>query len=235
MNGREHRVTALRILHVDDEPDIREVVKLSLGLDPAFVVRSCDSGGAALAAAADWLPDLILCDVMMPVMDGPAMLLRLRESSHTARVPIVFMTGFTHGEEVDALRALGATGVIAKPLDPMTLVKSVRGHLRNAGIAALRGGFVKRMHANAAVLIKCRADLADAVLASAALGEIKAFAHALAGAAGIFGFQRVTESAAGVEKVIIERLRGNNAPGQVESALDRLLADMQQPQMARRE
>ena len=50
-------MTALRVLHVDDEPDIRKVVKLSLSLDPTFTILSCGSGAEALAAAPDWSPD----------------------------------------------------------------------------------------------------------------------------------------------------------------------------------
>ena len=80
-------MTSLRVLHIDDEPDIREVVELSLGLDPAFSVRSCASGADALAMAADWSPDMILCDVMMPVMDGPATLRALRDLPQTAATP----------------------------------------------------------------------------------------------------------------------------------------------------
>lgn len=53
-------MNAIRILHVDDEPDIREVVELSLGLDAAFATRNCGSGNEALAVAADWQPDIIL-------------------------------------------------------------------------------------------------------------------------------------------------------------------------------
>ncbi len=68
---RGGRMTALRILHVDDEPDIREVVEMSLDLDPDFVTRGCGSGSEALTVAGDWPPDIILLDVMMPVMDGP--------------------------------------------------------------------------------------------------------------------------------------------------------------------
>ena len=53
-DGRQGgRMSPVRVLHVDDEPDIREVVELSLGLDPDLQVRSCGSGGEALAAAAD--------------------------------------------------------------------------------------------------------------------------------------------------------------------------------------
>ncbi len=133
-------MTSLRILHVDDEPDIREVVELSLGLDPALSVRSCASGADALAMAADWSPDMILCDVMMPVMDGPATLARLRECPHTVNTPVVFMTARAQTRELEYFKSLGAIGVIPKPFDPMTLANAVRCHLRSAGLAALRGG-----------------------------------------------------------------------------------------------
>ena len=63
-------MTAFRVLHVDDEPDIREVVEISLALDSEFTVRSCPSGADAIVTAADWSPDLILLDVMMPGMEG---------------------------------------------------------------------------------------------------------------------------------------------------------------------
>ena len=63
-------MSALKVLHVDDEPDIRELVEISLGLDPELTVKSCPSGPDALAAAAAWSPDLILIDVMMPSWTG---------------------------------------------------------------------------------------------------------------------------------------------------------------------
>lgn len=85
-------MAALRVLHVDDEPDIRELVEISLSLDPEISVKSCSCGADALDAATEWAPDLILIDVMMPVMDGPETLGRLRERDATAGIPIVFMT-----------------------------------------------------------------------------------------------------------------------------------------------
>jgi CheY-like chemotaxis protein len=121
-------MTALRVLHVDDEPDIREVVEISLGLDPDFVTRSCGSGQEALTVVVDWPPDIILLDVMMPTMDGPATLARLRDNPGTASIPVVFMTARAQSREIDFFRSLGAAGVIPKPFDPMTLAASVRSH-----------------------------------------------------------------------------------------------------------
>lgn len=128
-------MTSLRILHVEDEPDIREVVEISLSFDPDFVTQSCDSGQEALAIAADWSPDIILLDVMMPVMDGPATLAQLQNNARTAEIPVVFMTARAQTHELDLFRSLGAVGVIPKPFDPMTLAATVRSYMRpaNAG------------------------------------------------------------------------------------------------------
>ena len=119
-------MASVRILHVDDEPDIREVVEIALGLDTAFAVRSCASGGDAIAAVADWLPDLILLDVMMPDMDGPATLAGMRARPQTAEVPIVFLTVCAQTRDMERFMSLGAAGVIAKPFNPMMLGALVR-------------------------------------------------------------------------------------------------------------
>jgi CheY-like chemotaxis protein len=118
----------LRILHVDDEPDIRELVHMSLSLDVSLSVKSCCCGSDALSAAADWAPDIILMDVMMPTMDGPATLQHLRENGATARIPVVFMTARAQTRELAHFLSLGAAGVISKPFDPMTLAGAVRGY-----------------------------------------------------------------------------------------------------------
>jgi CheY-like chemotaxis protein len=122
-------MSAVRILHVDDEPDIREIVDLSLGLNPDFQVRSCASGNEALTAAAEWSPMLILLDVMMPRMDGPTTLSHLRKNAPTSAIPVLFMTARAQPREVEQFIALGAQGVISKPFDPMTLAFTVRNHL----------------------------------------------------------------------------------------------------------
>jgi len=125
-------MTSLRVLHVDDEPDIRELVEISLSLDPGLSVKSCCSGNDALSAAIDWSPDLILMDVMMPVMDGPQTLGHLREHAKTAETPVVFMTARAQARELAHFLTLGAAGVIPKPFDPMTLAGTVKQYLRTS-------------------------------------------------------------------------------------------------------
>jgi len=123
-------MSEIRILHVDDEPDIREIVDMSLALNPDFEVRACASGADAIATAAQWSPYLILLDVMMPGMDGPTTLAQLRQNPQTCEIPVVFMTARVQASEIEQFVALGAQGVICKPFDPMTLAAEVQSHLQ---------------------------------------------------------------------------------------------------------
>jgi len=115
----------IRILYVDDEPDIREVGKLALEAVGGNVVEVCSSGAEALYALPRFKPDLILLDVMMPGMDGPTTLRKLRELPESQGVPAVFMTAKVQPQEIDELKRCGAVGVIPKPFDPMTLAQTV--------------------------------------------------------------------------------------------------------------
>ncbi len=116
----------LKVLYVDDEPDIREVATLALGLDPDFEVRSEASGAAGIATAAAWRPDAILLDVMMPSMDGLATLVQLRGNAATRDIPVIFVTARAQSREIAAFIKQGARKVITKPFDPMTLAADVR-------------------------------------------------------------------------------------------------------------
>lgn len=123
----------LRLMHVDDEPDIREVAAFALELDPAIVLTSVASGAEAVARLeAGARPDAVLLDVMMPSLDGPGVLARLRGIGGLERTPVIFMTARAQAAEVERLKALGAVGVIVKPFDPMTLAGQVRDLLAEA-------------------------------------------------------------------------------------------------------
>lgn len=112
------------ILLVEDDPAIQTVAKMALEVMGGFNVRTCGSGEEAIAAASEG-PQLILLDVMMPGMDGPTVLQRLRALPQTRAIPVVFMTAKTTAQEVAQLRALGALDVIAKPFDAMTLAAAL--------------------------------------------------------------------------------------------------------------
>lgn len=110
--------TLERILHVDDEADIREIVRVSLEAIGGFRVRSCASGAQAVASAPEFNPDLLLLDVMMPGMSGPETLAALRGGPAAVSAPAVFMTA---RDDAAPWRALGAVATIAKPFDPLRL------------------------------------------------------------------------------------------------------------------
>jgi CheY-like chemotaxis protein len=115
------------ILYVEDDPDIRTVAQMALEVVGGFSVTACASGAEALAAIErNLVPDLFLLDVMMPEMDGPATLSALRRLPSVVQVPAIFMTAKVQENEVALYKWLGATGVIAKPFDPMQLPQQLR-------------------------------------------------------------------------------------------------------------
>ena len=115
-----------RILVVEDEPLIHAMAKLALEKVGGFNVLVCASGALALAQVAEFAPDLILLDVVMPDMDGPATLRQLRLKPESAAIPVCFLTANAQVDDVARYKALGAIGVIAKPFNPMTLAAQVR-------------------------------------------------------------------------------------------------------------
>lgn len=114
-----------RILYVEDEADIREVAEFALE-DEGFELLFCSSGEDALAKAPAFAPDLILLDVMMPGLDGPGTLKRLRELPGLETTIVAFLTAKVQPSEVSEFLSLGAIEVIAKPFDPMSLPDKIR-------------------------------------------------------------------------------------------------------------
>ena len=119
------------VLMVDDDPDIRQVVELSLTEVGGWEVSLASSGAEAIEKIGKVNPDVILLDVMMPDMDGPSTFLRLREIEGFAHTPIIFITAKVQKLEIDRYLALGALGCISKPFDPMTLPNQISEITRN--------------------------------------------------------------------------------------------------------
>lgn len=115
-----------RILHVEDDPSIQAVAKVALEVVGGFQVLSCSGGQQALDQVLGFAPDFILLDVMMPDMDGPQTLERLRELVDIGDVPVAFMTAKVQPGEIAHYRSLGARDVIIKPFDPMLLATQIR-------------------------------------------------------------------------------------------------------------
>ncbi len=121
-------MNAPRILVVDDEPQVREVLKLYLSRE-GFRISTATDGQAALEAFETQAPDLVLLDLMLPHVDGLEVFRRLR-SQHTT--PIIMLTA--KGDELDRVLGLelGADDYIVKPFSPREVVARVKNVLRRA-------------------------------------------------------------------------------------------------------
>lgn len=115
-----------RILHVDDDEDIRTIADIALKLVGKFDLLQCASGKKATEEAELFRPDLFLLDYMMPDMDGEQTFRELSNLPGLGCVPVVFMTARVNDEFANRLRRDGALGVIAKPFDPMDLANQLR-------------------------------------------------------------------------------------------------------------
>jgi CheY-like chemotaxis protein len=113
------------ILIVEDEADLLRLAQLCLQTLGGFRVTAAATGRHALESARAHRPDLVLLDVMMPVMDGPSTLAAFRADPHLKDVPVIFMTARVRSTEVEAYLAMGADGVIAKPYEARDLLRQI--------------------------------------------------------------------------------------------------------------
>ena len=114
-------VSLRKILYVEDDADIRKIVSMSLEMVGNYAVTACASCAEALQVVDDVEPDLLLLDVMMPDMDGPATLRALRKRKSAEDAPAVVITAKVQAGDIAKYRRLGACDVIVKPFDPMVL------------------------------------------------------------------------------------------------------------------
>ncbi|MGK7901287.1 MAG: response regulator [Hormoscilla sp.] len=118
-------MTSKRILVIDDEDGIREIIQFSLEEAAGYSVLTATSGSEGLAKAAAEQPDAILLDVMMPEMDGPETFRKLQANAATAQIPTIFLTAKAQISEQRQFIDLGVAGVIAKPFKPQYLANQI--------------------------------------------------------------------------------------------------------------
>lgn len=118
-------MTSKRILVVDDEPSIREVVALCLERLGGWVVLSASSGQDALLQARAEQPDAIVLDVMMPEMDGFTFLKHLREDPATQPIPVVLLTANSYLPNAQMFSKLGIVLTVEKPFQPYDLIQQI--------------------------------------------------------------------------------------------------------------
>jgi len=100
----------LKLIHVEDDADIREIAKMSLDLAGDFDVIQCECGEEALARVQDYTPDVILLDMMMPGMTGRQTLEEMRKLPHLANVPAIFMTARASSVPTVGVTPTGSAG-----------------------------------------------------------------------------------------------------------------------------
>lgn len=230
------------ILYVDDDPDICEVVRTALCLIAGLEVHTAGSGEQAIDLAYELRPDLVLMDVIMPGLDGPSTLKRMRGHALLANIPVIFLTAKVLPAEIFHFLQLGALGVISKPFDPLKLCDDLFALWNQSGIdeetrvihaaqckvravvGSLTGGFLERTKLD---VIRLRAIIERAHHEDqSVLEEASHIAHSIYGAGAMFGFAEVSAAAGGIESLIARVMAGTEGRGSVfESSLLKQLAD----------
>ena len=129
--SRGRDVNIEKVLMIEDDPNIRLIAEIALEGVGNWTVLLADCGEAGIEIALKEKPDLILLDVMMPGMDGPTTLARLKESMNPPP-PVIFLTAKVQSTEVEHYLSLGAAGVIRKPFDPLTLPDEIMALLNGS-------------------------------------------------------------------------------------------------------
>ncbi len=114
-----------RILVVDDDDAARQAAAYSLETMAGWDVVQAYCAAQAIESATQHQPDAILLDVMMPAMDGPAMLAKLRATRATSHIPIVLLTAKVQAVHDGSLSHLPVAAILPKPFDPLRLASQV--------------------------------------------------------------------------------------------------------------
>jgi DNA-binding response OmpR family regulator len=121
-----------KILVVDDEADLRNLIQTCLELIGGWQVVTAGSGAEALREAQNRQLDAILLDLMMPELDGLAILQQLRSSDKTKQIPVVLLTAKGRTIEKDQIDRLNVLGMIKKPFNPVQLAGQIEALLSSA-------------------------------------------------------------------------------------------------------
>lgn len=121
------------ILVIEDDPGIRENLQDVLTLE-GYEVNAAHNGVDGCALASSILPDLIICDVMMPELDGHGVLQKLRENETTHTIPFIFLSAKTERVDMRSGLGLGADDYLTKPVDIDELLASVQLRINRAAV-----------------------------------------------------------------------------------------------------
>jgi diguanylate cyclase len=120
----------MRILVIDDEEMLRDNLADILELE-GYEVLKAENGAMGVQVARNMLPDLILCDVTMPMLDGYGVAQELQKDSATASIPLLVLTAKLDDSSVHRATELGVTGYLTKPFFPRELLSAIHVMLKN--------------------------------------------------------------------------------------------------------
>jgi len=144
-----------RVLVIEDTPAIREETLVALGYE-GFEAVGAENGRVGVKLAQEYAPDVIVCDIMMPELDGYGVLRALREIPSTATIPFIFLTAKTDKADLRQGMELGADDYLTKPFMAMELIAAINARLEKQSVVvrqsekkldALRGNLASALPA----------------------------------------------------------------------------------------
>ena len=118
-----------RILIVEDTEDNRQIMR-DLLTNAGFEIIEAYDGEAAVAVAGEFVPDLILMDIQLPILDGYEAIRRIKADTRLRRIPIIAVTSYALSGDREQARAAGCDGYVAKPFSPRQLLATIRELLK---------------------------------------------------------------------------------------------------------
>lgn len=214
----------MQLLWAEDEEIIRTIIELAFENQPDFALQ-LHASGEELAVAAQTTPaDVVVLDVVMPKMDGPAVLQALGEMPHTRSIPVIFATGESDAGRIRKLLDLGAIGIISKPINTVTLPGQIRDILAQADTACDTSAIVSADQEHASELAQLQKQYLESIMErvedirkssvqffsrvdrTQALTAIRYQAHTMAGSAKTFGYAAIGDAARELEHAIMAML-----------------------------
>ncbi len=204
-----------RVLYAEDDPGIQAVAKVALGQLGGYDLLICNSGEELLEAFADFAPDLVLLDFMMPGMDGLQTLQQLQRRPDARHTPVIFITARGQAADVNQIMQAGALGIIQKPFDPMTLGSRINKlwkqhqasqqqsqQVFDNHIEQLRRLYVEQLPELSEQLAEAWSRLHRGQGTSLVNSSFHQQVHKLAGSAGMYGLLDVSQAAHQVETIL---------------------------------
>ncbi|OGX08613.1 MAG: hypothetical protein A2Z88_01585 [Omnitrophica WOR_2 bacterium GWA2_47_8] len=189
-----------KILTIDDDPDILDVLKLTL--EENYEVIQANNGKEGLSLVQSKNPNLIICDYMMPVMNGREFCKAMKKDILLRHIPVIMLTGKGESKDIVGGIEAGADDYLTKPFDPETLVARIKMILRRT-VLSLDANPLTHLPGNTSIMEElqhCIDDVKDFAVGYADLDKFKIYNDN-------YGFERGDEIIREVARILIKVVR----------------------------